>query len=331
MLWLFAFFQLSLALPWHVALHAPTAYPLTVIGSFPQPHTFENIATRHNGQLLLTSTVSPTLYHVDPLQKNHIASVIGIPRTTALLGIAELEQDVFYVVSANMSSVSGVPGSNAVWRLDMRGRSSLTESTERLSLVANITSAQLLNGMCRISDHDTRSLLIADSQAGRIFKLDTHTGSFQVVIDDEVLKKTPEGLQVAVNGLHVQGSHLYFTSLNKGIFGRYPISLSTGIPTGPVEIIAEGVRGDDFAVSADGKFAWIAMNGQSSLIEVDISARNARVVVESAALASASAVSFGRTLLDMNSLYVSSAGTLNATNGANATATGGIIARVDLL
>lgn len=331
MLWLFTFFQLSLALPWHAPLHAPTAYPLTVIGSFPQPHTFENIATRHNGQLLLTSTVSPTLYYVDPLQKNHIASVIDIPRTTAVLGITELEQDVFYVVSANMSSVSGVPGSNAVWRLDMRGRSSLTESTERLTLVANITSAQLLNGMCRISDHDTRSLLIADSQAGRIFKLDTHTGAFQVVIDDEVLKNTPEGLQVAVNGLHVQGSHLYFTSLNKGIFGRYPISLSTGIPTGPVEIIAEGVRGDDFAVSADGKFAWIAMNGQSSLVEVEISARSARVVVESTALASASAVSFGRTLLDMNSLYISSAGTLNATIDANATATGGIIARVDLL
>jgi hypothetical protein len=301
-----------------------------VVGSFSQPHTFENIAVRHNGQLLLTSTISPTLYHVDPLHKNHIASVIDIPRTAALLGVAELEQDVFYVVSANMTSVSGVPGSNAVWRLDMRGRSSLTESTERLSLVANITSAQLLNGMCRISDHDTRSLLIADSQAGRIFKLDTHTGSFEVLIDDEVLKMTSEGLQVAVNGVHVRGSHLYFTNLNKGIFGRYPISLSTGVPTGPVEIITEGVRGDDFSVSQDGKFAWIAMNGQSSLVEVDISAKRARVVVASTALASASAVSFGRTLLDNHSLYISSAGVLNDTIGANTTATGGIVARVDL-
>ncbi|GFG17878.1 hypothetical protein IFM5058_08709 [Aspergillus udagawae] len=332
-LWLLTFFQLSVSLP----LHATTTYPLTVIGRFAQPHTFENIATRHNGQLLLTSTASSTLYHVDSLRHDQINGIIDIPQTTGLLGIAELEEDVFYVVSANLSSVQGAPGSNAIWRLDMRGHGSFSASNRTaksepsLSLVTNISSAQLLNGMCRLSDHDATSLLISDSQAGRIFKLDAHTGSFQIIIDDEALKLSSEGLQVAVNGIHVQGSYLFFTNYNKGIFGRIPISLSTGIPTGPVEVIVQGVHGDDFAVSTDGKTAWIAMNGQNRLVEVDIPARSARVVAESSYLASASAVSFGRTLLDRDSLYISSAGVLDATIGTNDTVTGGIVARVDLV
>jgi hypothetical protein len=332
-LWLLAFFQLTLAL----SLHATTTFPLTVIGRFAQPHTFENIATRHNGQLLLTSTVSSTLYQVDPFRNNQINAIIDIPQTTGLLGIAELEEDVFFVISANLSSVQGVPGSNAIWRLDMRGHDSCIESKRAakakrsLSLVANISSAQLLNGLCRLGDHDATSLLIADSQAGKIIKLDAHTGSFRTIIDDEILKSSPEGLQVAVNGIHVRGSYLFFTNLNKGILGRIPISLSTGIPTSPVEIIVQGVQGDDFAVSRDGKTAWVAMNGQNSLVEVDIFARSARVVAESSYLASASAVSFGRTLLDQDSIYISSAGVLDGTIGINNTVTGAIVARVDFV
>ena len=333
-LWLCTLFKLSLALP----SHATSTFALNVITSVTQPPTFENIATRHNGQLLLTSTASPTLYQVDPFNKNAITSIADIPYSTGLLGIVELEEDVFYVVSANLSSpIQGVPGSNAVWKVDMRdhdfcfGSNRRAKATTPLSLVANITSAQLLNGMCRLADHDRTSLLIADSQAGKIFKLDTHTGSFQTIIDDNALKNSPSGLQVAVNGIHVKGSLLFFTNLNKGIFGQIPISLSTGLPTGPIEVIVNGVQGDDFVVSSDGQTAWIAMNGgQDTLLEVDITTKSARVVVESSYLASASSVSVGRTLLDRDSLYISSAGLFNAAPGVNSTVAGGIVVRVDL-
>lgn len=94
----------------------------------------------------------------------------------------------------------------------MRGCETCAESnkmvttTMNLTLVANITSAQLLNGMCRLSDYNATTLLIADSQAGRIFKLDADTGSLEILIEDESLKNSPNGLQVAVNGIHVHRS-----------------------------------------------------------------------------------------------------------------------------
>ncbi|KAJ5696853.1 hypothetical protein N7536_007265 [Penicillium majusculum] len=325
LVWLSALFQLSLALPRHVT----TNYALTVIKNVTQPQTFENIATRHNGQLLLTSTVSPKVYQVDPFRQRAMKAIVDIPHTAGLFGIAELEEDVFYVISANQTGVQGVPDSNFVWKFDVRDR-----QTERApispSIVANVSNTQLMNGMSRLAGNDTTSLLISDSQAGRIYKLDVNTGSHQTISDDDLLKSSPTGLQIGVNGIHVRGSNLFFTNFNKRVFGRIPISLSTGFPIGRVEVIVNGVQGDDFAVSADGKTAWIALNSQSTLLEVDIPGKSARVVVESPYLESASSVSVGRTLFDRDRLYVSSAGPFNAASGTNTTITGGIVARVDL-
>ena len=233
------------------------------------------------------------------------------------------------MISANTTGVQGVPDSNFVWKFDVRDH-----RTERApispSIVANVSNAQLMNGMSRLASNDTTSLLISDSQAGRIYKLDVNTGSHRTISDDDFLKSSPTGLQIGVNGIHVRDSHLFFTNFNKRIFGRIPISLSTGFPTGPVEVIVNDVQGDDFAVSADGKTAWIALNSQSALLEVDIPGKSARVVVESPYLESVSSVSVGRTLFDRDSLYVSSAGPFNAASGTNTTMTGGIVARVDL-
>ncbi|KAJ5506030.1 hypothetical protein N7453_004987 [Penicillium expansum] len=313
-----------------------TTYPLTVIDEFTVPLTFENIATRHNGHLIVSSTASPTLYQVSPLEENEAVAIANIPGTTGLLGIAELEQDIFYVVAANVSSTSATPGSNAVWKVDLRGSascsarkraSSLSATT---SLVANITSAQLLNGMCRLEPNNNSILLIADSAAGNVVKLNVETGAYETIIDEKSMKRLETGLQVAVNGIDVHESDLYFTNLNQGVFAKIPIELHNGTATGPTEVIVNNTAGDDFTMSKDGKKAWIAMNGQHSLVEVDVPGKTARVVVDSTYLASASAVSFGRTRLDRDSLYISSAGTLDPTLTRNSTATGGIVVRVDL-
>jgi len=310
-----------------------TTYPLTVIEKFTVPRSFENIATRHNGHLIVTSVVSSTLYQVSPIEEKPV-TIATIPEATSLLGIAELEPDVFYVVAANVSTISATPGSNAVWKIDLREScypsKKTSSSCAKPSLVARIDSAQLLNGMCRLDPNNNSTLLIADSAAGNVVKLNVDTGAYETIIDENKMKNTPTGLQVAINGIHVHESDLYFTNLNQGIFAKIPIALSNGTATGPVEIIVNGTAGDDFIMSKDGKKAWVAMNGHHSLVEVDVPRKSARVVVDSTYLQSASAVSFGSTSLDRNSLYVSSAGPLNPTKAGNNTVVGGIIARVDL-
>lgn len=329
---LIAFFlQVSTALS-----HLNTSnYSLSVIDTFNVPSSFENIATRHNGHLILTSTTSATLYQVFPHEKKKSLAIATIPEVTSLLGITELESDVFYVAAANVSGATGSRGSNSIWKIDLRESEPcfsrrIRSSCAKPSLVTKIDTAGILNGMCRLDPKNNSTLLIADSVAGNVVKLDVDTGSYEVIIDDDRMKNTETGLQVAVNGIHVFGSDLYFTNLNQGIFARVPIALSNGTTTGPVEIIVTHTTGDDFVLSKDGEKAWIAMNGQHSLVEVDVRRKAAKVVVDSPYLESASAVSFGRTRVDRHSLYISSAGNIDSADPGNNSTVGGIVARVDM-
>ena len=126
----------------------------------------------------------------------------------------------------------------------------------------------------------------------------------------------------------MHGSDLFFTSLNQGIFGKFPLSLANGTAMGPADVIVTNTPGDDFLLSSDGKKAWIAMNGHGTVQEVDIPGRSSRVVVQSTYLSAAAAVTGGRTIFDSNSLYVAS-GEGSVGNGTG-TYSQGIVARIDL-
>lgn len=113
-----------------------------------------------------------------------------------------------------------------------------------------LTVATLI-GMCRLAKNDTSTLLMADSTAGTVVKLNVNTGSYEVVMHDMTAENRPSGLKIAIDGLHMDESYLYFTDLNRGIFARVPVSLTDAKPTGPVEIIVNGTAGDDFVISED--------------------------------------------------------------------------------
>ncbi|PLB54744.1 hypothetical protein P170DRAFT_460790 [Aspergillus steynii IBT 23096] len=304
------------------------SYPLSLISRFSSPQTFENIAVKSNGHLLLTSTTSPTVFEVSPFFENRNLPLVEIPQAQGLLGIVELEEDVFYVASSNITASRGTPGSNAVWRIDLRNATARSTGGE-VSLVANITDAGTLNGMCRLGQSD-RMLLVADSAKGQIFSLDVANGDYKVVMNETILQRTTDGLPVAVDGIRVHDSDVFFTNFNQGLFGRIPISPSSGTPTGTPEVTVANLSGDDFLLSDDGSRAWIAMNGNSTVVEVDILNKSSKVIVQSPLLASAAAIARGRSILDRDSLYVASGGCLSLkSNGSNVSCEG-IVARIDV-
>ncbi|PYI02682.1 hypothetical protein BO78DRAFT_453409 [Aspergillus sclerotiicarbonarius CBS 121057] len=326
-------YSLALTLPLS-SLSTPTPipqqnYPLSLISEFPTPQTFENIAVQSTGNLLLTSTTSPTLFQVSPFSNNNnnnkSTPIAQIPETQGLLGIVELEENIFYIASSNITTNGSVPGSNNIWRVDLRSVTDNSVERGEVSLIANIPTAGTLNGMSRLSPYDSKTLLIADSINGQILTLNVKTGSYSVFINDPILHNTPSGLQVAVDGIHVHDEWLFFTNLNQGIFGRFPLSLTNDSVVGPAEVIVSNTPGDDFVVSGGGNRAWIAMNGHGMVVEVDILKRESRVVVQSGYLEAAAAVAVGRTRFDESSLYVASGGIVG-----NGSVEEGIVARIDL-
>lgn len=306
----------STAIP-TIPVSAPT---FKTLHDVPGTTSLENIAIKQSGDILVTSVSSNVLYQVSRNSSYPPLAVATIPNASSLLGIAELEKDVFYVIASQISGVVAAPGSNSVWRVNLRSPCSYANGTAMpqnvLSHVAQFEEAGLLNGMSRLSADDSAHLLLADSAAGAVVKLNVYTGAYETVIRDPSMDPHPDGLGVGVNGIHVVGSTLYYTSLDAGTFSAITICPETGLPTGPAETIVGGIAfGDDFAIFPAGDKALITNNGEFTLTLVDIPGKSASTVASSTLLQAISAVAFGRERGGVTPVYV----TASAGIGGNVT------------
>ncbi|KAI9149488.1 hypothetical protein HJFPF1_11541 [Paramyrothecium foliicola] len=317
------FVPIALALSTSAATLAerPRDAALSVFATVPDTPNLENLALRQNGDIVVTSSGSGTLHVVDS-SGSRVAAIADIPGASALLGIATLEKDVFYVAGANLTGLTPIAvGTNAVWKVDLRGLKVRKDNTlskpAKVSLVTEIPSAGLLNGMTRLSPKDNSRLLLSDSALGQILLLNVNTKEYETILDDETTAGRPERL-VAVNGLRTYGQDLFYVNLVRNLFAKVPISTSTGHPTGPSQIIVNGTVpfADDFALSSDGKRAWIALSTQNVIVEVDILAQTSAVLVNSTKLGVGTSVAIIPGTLHSSSLYVTGSSAVeNATVG----------------
>ncbi|KAJ4247457.1 hypothetical protein NW762_013132 [Fusarium torreyae] len=284
-----------------------TKADLAVVAQVPDVKNLENLAVRHDGNVLVTSTTSPIIHYISLTGHHSSVPIAKVAGFAAVTGIYELEKDIFYLASTNLT---GAHGTNAIWKLDMR-HFELTSTGKivrpaALSLVVNIPNAQALNGMTQL---DKKHILVSDSSAGTITRVNVNTSQYKVVLQSEVLSSTPTGLGVGVNGIRTYQDRLYFVNLDQQLFASLPISSSTGAATGDVDVILNGtlVAADDFVLSRDGKKAWIAENGQNVLVEVDIKAKTSRIAANSTVLGATSSVALGRTKRDRDSVYITGA------------------------
>ncbi|KAL1860500.1 hypothetical protein Daus18300_009132 [Diaporthe australafricana] len=284
------------------------ATSVTTLQVVPDTKTLENIAVRGNGDILVTSTASPTLFGLSTRNEHPPIPVAEILGVTGLVGIAELEKDVFYVVGSNLTSTEN---SNGVWKVDVRNFRAAQNGTiiqpADISLVARVPSALQLNGMVRLASNDTENLLISDSGFGNVIRLNVATKAVEAVIQEPEMAPLTTGLSIGVNGIRIRDSKLYFVSLDQGTFSRVPISLSSGAAVGPVETLASNITfGDDFALSDDGRWAYVATNGPEEIIGVDVSLKEKVVVASSPLLGAASSVA-AQQLHGRRVLYVTGA------------------------
>lgn len=86
-----------------------TAAAVRTVYQFPFPTWVENLAIRStNGKVLVTVMTSPQIFEIDPTKPLPTAKLIyTFPNILAILGIAEIEPDIFVVVGGkyNISKV----------------------------------------------------------------------------------------------------------------------------------------------------------------------------------------------------------------------------------
>ncbi|KAH8646166.1 hypothetical protein BX600DRAFT_477227 [Xylariales sp. PMI_506] len=279
------------------------------LAQFPNDTWIENIDVRANGKVLVTLFTSPELYQIDPSQHDATPVLVArIPEVLGVLGIAEIEPDVFAITGGNLSYATEIitPESFSVWRADFRGQ----QDTAVVSKIADMPNATILNGMTTVRD-GSEFVLIADSVGGVIWRLNLETAAYDVILNDTTTQPTAYYLDGGwgANGVHTLDGYLYYTNTNLGFY-RVPIH-DDGTVAGDVENLAEFIRGDDFTFDQHGNA--IIARGAVDLIDkvtpagvvIDLEYTNpdALVLIEGN-----TAVHFGRTRYDASTIYVSTNG-----------------------
>lgn len=252
---------------------------------------FENIAARPNGDLVVTMAVpDPNVFLVRgpaspcPALVPLFSVPGGVNGTDGLVEIAT-RPDVFAVIAGNLSlsaAANGVPGSWAVWELDLSRDNvagDMVDCSAPVSppnvtarLIAAVPQAPRLNGAAAVPG--TPAVLLGDSQLGVAFRLDTATGALTTALDFPEMKPVPGAGSIddalGLNGMKIVTARdtdtlfLYFTNAAARTVNRVAILPDGSGPVAgaAVEVLASVPSAgwlDDFDVRSDGSL-WITTN-----------------------------------------------------------------------
>lgn len=285
---------------------AATTASVRQVYEFPNDTWVENLAVRSDGQLLVTVITTPNVYLIDPSSSTS-RLVAHFSDSLAVLGITELEDDVFAVVRGNFSiaPLSYTPGSWYISKIDLRD-----QNNPKTTTIAHVAEGQVLNGITTVAP-GSKYLLVADSTAGVVWRLNSKTSQIDCVLNTTATQPTAPLVEggLGVNGVHTEAGYLYFTNTNRGFY-RVPIH-SDGTKAGNVVQLAGFEAGDDFMLDASAgayvargavdKIAHVSSSGASTALKYNNA--NAVELIEGN-----TAMSFGRKKVDKQTLYVTTNG-----------------------
>ncbi|KAH6644882.1 hypothetical protein C7974DRAFT_430523 [Boeremia exigua] len=316
----------KLSLVFAALLSTILAGPTVVRAPKPQlpksPSWLENVAVRSNGDLLVTQfNPAPVLYTAkDPASgKATLETVYEFTTITKILGIIETLPDTFVIVGGNATAnATGFAGTFSAWEVKF------SKSVARTKKIADIPDSMFLNGVVSLPDAP-HVVLIADSQFGLLFRLDTKSGKHEIIADRPQFKSDAQRFNQTVgfgiNGVKIRDGYLYCSNSDLINIYRVPITKDGYIAQGgkaPVELYADlnpvTTFLDDFEIGKDGTL-WVVTNSANTVVAVSPKDRKPRVVVgakDQLTVAGGTGAAFGRTAQDKHVLYVSTTGGLAA-------------------
>lgn len=290
---------------------AVAAVDIRTVYQFPNPTWLENIETTRNGSFLVTVIGRPEVHIVHPQSNPPTSSLVAaFPAANAVLGITELDPNIFAVATGNVTSSNApVIGSFAIWSINLRN------DTPKVKKIADLPHVDMVNGLEALNHH---TLLIADSWAGNIVKLDTKTAKYNVALSDATLAPDFSGppLPLGVNGVKVHKGYVYYSNTAQRLVGRVRID-SKGNARGPFTTLASGTSisvPDDLAVAEDGSVyvaGPLAAPQGDTLQHITLDGK-VTTIASDGAVAGATAARFGRSKNDSDVVYLSTMGGFGA-------------------
>ncbi|WP_428340977.1 SMP-30/gluconolactonase/LRE family protein [Mycobacterium sp.] len=259
--------------------------PSRVVTEWPVGTFVENLAPLDDGSFAISVLSEARLDRVWPDGRHETMLQLAAPPT----GLVRVRDNLYICV--------GVPDQtpSTLWRLDL--------STGDAGPLFVAEGAIFMNGMAALSD---TVLLAAEAAQGRVLRLDLETESTSTWIQDERLTRWPgASFLPGTNGIKSFGGYVYVTSNARALLCRMEIR-SDG-SSGPLELCAERMRGDDLAFDVDGNL-YVATHMGHTLDRIAPGGERVTLAGPDQGLAGSTACAFGIAGPDCDALYVTTTG-----------------------
>lgn len=264
--------------------------PARVLATWAPGASLENIAVRNDGIIAISVSTDGEIDEIDPADwKVRRLAKLPVP-------VAGLAYDAFKNLWVAAGRPHQPPG--MIWRVSKDGE---------LALWSGIEDAELLNGMCLTADGS--GLLIAESFTGRIHWASMLEPLTRLWLADDRLKPVSGTRTAGANGIKLLNDRAIISVSDCNVL--FEIGLSAGGEAGPMRVLAEHLRADDFACDPEGRI-YLATHEMNSVVRLSADGKT-RVTVggPEQGLVGATAAAFGRTGADADTLYVVTNGGLH--------------------
>ncbi len=257
--------------------------PVEIVTSWPVGTFVENICIGSKGQIFVSVESLDEVQRIDAGRRETY-----VKAQASVTGLSMLEDDI----CVNVGKIGQIGWS--LLRYDPAGK--------ELAAIS-VPEALFLNGSTLFS---RQSVLVADSILGRIFQIDFSTGTSNVWLEHDLFKKiSSEPMLPGINGCRVSGRAVYFTNTDRSVVGKVDVN-SDGSP-GNVQVLAERLVGDDFAVAEDGSLL-ITNHVYNSLTRLYKSGEREVIAGPEQHMQGCTSAAFGRTPETLSSLFVTTTG-----------------------
>ncbi|KAF2202735.1 hypothetical protein GQ43DRAFT_470630 [Delitschia confertaspora ATCC 74209] len=257
------------------------------------PEQFQDVIVRSNcANQLITTSAEPAsirllnLSGTKALTANNTL-LYQFDNYRAVLGITKLENDIYAIVVGNtivFPKYQAVPGTYNIYRLDLTQLDA--NGTVNVSPIAHFDNAKNIDSITTVPATPP-VLLVADSTAGQILKVNVSDGASSLFLEDQSLKPVnASGPSIGINGLKYFDGYVYYTNTYEHALYRAPVALSisgttanytTLAPSGAPQLLiqdsgfprADGLAVRNFGGTVGNKGAVdIAVVGSNTLVRV---------------------------------------------------------------
>jgi sugar lactone lactonase YvrE len=209
-----------------------------ILASFPNGTFLENLEPQPDGSVLFTSYMDRKILRWSEAGVAVFAELPAHPTSLVTLPSG------IWVAAHGASFAAGTEFTATMRLLELA-----PDGTLRRTITA--PQARFLNGAIALN---SGALLVADSLAGCVWRLDVDTASLSPFVADAALQPRGEGFALGANGIKIAGDWLFVS--NTSARTLYRVALSGGVP----EVFATFSGIDDFAVAPDGA-VYVATHG----------------------------------------------------------------------